>query len=627
MTDKLTNFRRADAPLPERNRLWPLYGAGFDNLGLNEQPIDVPMPAYGPGELLVRHDACGLCFSDIKVITLGEQHPRIYRDMRANPITLGHEIAMTVVGVGENLREQYHVGDRFTIQADVFVDGVGYAYGYEIQGGLSLYNVIDQRVLAGDGGNYLLPVQPSTGYVESALTEPWACVTAAYGLTYRTMLKPGGTAWIVGGGESSDDYTISAGLDECCHPARLLLSNVPAAFDATLRQQAAALGMEVFDVDDLAHPPVTPIDDIVLLHPDPDLIERVSPHLADFGVVALLGTEPLSRKVNVDIGRVHYNRWVYVGTQSHDVARAYADVPVRSSLQPGGRALFVGAGGPMGRMHVQRAIEVAGAPAVMVCSDVSDLRLNDLRDSYAAEAAAKGIEFICLNPMDREAYAAGMARFTPHLTSPLRGERDQSTPHLTSPLRGERDQSTPHPASPLRGERDQTTPPPSEGGGWEEGGSGFDDIIVLAPVPAVIADAAQWLAPRGVMNVFAGVARGVTTQLDLSDVYLKDARVIGHSASTIDDLRLMLHQAESGELSPNRSLAAVGSLSAAKDGLAAVRDTVFPGKVVIFPHIKELPLTALHDLADTLPSVHALLRDGREWTVEAEAEFLRIMLP
>ncbi|MFZ2362352.1 MAG: alcohol dehydrogenase catalytic domain-containing protein [Anaerolineae bacterium] len=601
MTDKLTNFRRADGPLPERNRLWPLYGAGFDNLGLNDQPIDVPMPSYGPDELLVRHDACGLCFSDIKVITLGEQHPRIYRDMRANPITLGHEIALTVVGVGENLADQYQVGDRFTIQADVFVDGVGYAYGYEIQGGLSLYNVIDQRVLNGDGGNYLLPVQPGTGYVESALTEPWACVTAAYGLTYRTMLKPGGTAWIIGAPVRTDSpgpetgqlnassgspaqdqdcqsYVISAGLDECCHPARLLLSKVPPAFDAWLREQAAALGIEVIDAPDTARPPVTPIDDIVLLHPDPDLIELVSPHLADFGVVALLGNEPLSRKVNVDIGRVHYNRWLYVGTQSHDVARAYADVPVRSALQPGGRALFVGAGGPMGRMHVQRAIEVAGAPAVMVCSDVSDLRLNDLRESYAAEAAAKGIELICLNPMDKEAYAASMARFTPHPSSP-QGE-----------------------------------------------GYGFDDIIVLAPVPAVIADAAHWLAPRGVMNVFAGVARGVTTQLDLSDVYLKDARVIGHSASTIDDLRLMLHQAESGELSPNRSLAAVGSLSAAKEGLAAVRDTVFPGKVVIFPHIKELPLTALPDLADSLPSVHALLKDGREWTVEAEAEFLRIML-
>ena len=72
------------------------------------------------------------------------------------------------------------------------------AYGYRLQGGLSGYNVIDQRILNGDDGNYLIPVQPATGYAESALTEPWACVTAAYGLKYRTGLKAGGTAWIVG---------------------------------------------------------------------------------------------------------------------------------------------------------------------------------------------------------------------------------------------------------------------------------------------------------------------------------------------------------------------------------------------------------------------------------------------
>ncbi len=107
----------------------------------------------------------------------------------------------------------------------------------------------------------------------------------------------------------------------------------------------------------------------------------------------------------------------------------------------------------------------------------------------------------------------------------------------------------------------------------------------------------------------------------------KDARIIGHSASTIDDLRLTLFQAETGQLSPNRSVAAVGSLSAARDGLQAVLDTTFPGKVVIFPHIKDMPLTALPDLKDTLPSVYAKLKDGREWTVEAEEEFLRLMLP
>ena len=57
--------------------------------------------------------------------------------MWADPVTLGHEVNSTVVGVGQNLRDRYQIGDRFVIQADIFVDGVGYAYGYEIQGGLS----------------------------------------------------------------------------------------------------------------------------------------------------------------------------------------------------------------------------------------------------------------------------------------------------------------------------------------------------------------------------------------------------------------------------------------------------------------------------------------------------------
>ncbi|MCA9906748.1 MAG: alcohol dehydrogenase catalytic domain-containing protein, partial [Anaerolineae bacterium] len=198
MSDKLTDYRAVKEPLPEENVIWPLYGAGIDNLGQDGGTLTRSMPECGPDQLIVRHDACGICFSDVKILRLGPEHPRIYRDMKTRPVVMGHEVAMTIVKVGDQLKDKYHVGDRFTIQADIITGGLGVAYGYEMDGGFSKYGLVDQRVLNGDEGNYLLPVTDDTGVVESALVEPWACVVAAYRLEYRTALKAGGTTWIIG---------------------------------------------------------------------------------------------------------------------------------------------------------------------------------------------------------------------------------------------------------------------------------------------------------------------------------------------------------------------------------------------------------------------------------------------
>ncbi|MEW5961353.1 MAG: alcohol dehydrogenase catalytic domain-containing protein [Chloroflexota bacterium] len=572
MGEKIEKYRQA-AGIAAQNYLWPLYGAGLDNLGQAGQPIDVHIPEYGPDELLVRHDACGICFSDIKVINAGEQHPRIFRDMKKEPVVLGHEVSLTIVGVGDNLKDQYKIGERFIVQADIYDKGVNYAYGYMIQGGMSQYNVIDRRILNGDDGNYLLPVRPETGYAESALAEPWACVIAAYQLRYRTGLKAGGATWIIGTAGASDDYFFGAGFDTSSHPARLALTNAPAALAAKFRQLAAGLHVEVLDIPaEQLHQPeagLPAFDDIIILGPDPDMIEAASPHLADFGIVALIAAEPLSRPVQVDVGRIHYNRWTYVGGPGPDLARAYSDFPIPAELEAGGKTWFVGAGGPMGQMHVQRAVQSARPPRTILCTDLFEDRLQALEDMFGTEARTRGIDFICLG-VKAENYAQRLAGIA---------------------------------------------------------GDGFNNIIILAPAAAVASQAATYLAGGGVMNIFAGLKRGTLATLDLSPVYQRQVRFIGHTASTIEDLRLMLHQTESGQLSPNRSVAAVGSLQAAKDGYQAVQEARFPGKVVVFPQIKDFPLTALPDLKDKLPTVYARLKDGREWTVEAEREFLELMLP
>jgi threonine dehydrogenase-like Zn-dependent dehydrogenase len=568
MTDKLSLFRKAQDPIPTVQHLWPLYGAGLENLGVDGKPLEVPVPVCGPNELLIRHDACGLCFSDIKVITQGQEHPRIQRDMKKEPVILGHEVCMTIMQVGENLSGQYQVGQRLTLQTDIIFKGKGLAYGYLIQGGLSQYSIIDEKIIHSDQGNFLIPLRPDVGYAESALTEPWACVVAAYRLKYRSQLKTGGDAWFIGAGDERP-FTISAGLDETSHPARVFITKLSAQFEAWLRQRAASLGIEVVDVADVQSLPQEFVDDIILLGNDPDLVEAASPHLALHAVFCIMSETPLARKVNIDVGRVHYHRWVYVGGRGLDISQAYGQNPVRATLKPGGKAWFVGAGGPMGRMHVQRAIQFPDGPSLVVCTDVTNDRLEDLRASFSEEARQKGIRFICLNPAN-QADAAQMAAFRQE---------------------------------------------------------GFDDIIVAAPVPVVIADAATYLARGGVMNVFAGLARGSMVNLDMSSTYLNDTRIIGHSASSLSDMQETVSRVTSGDLSTNRSVAAVGSLNAARDGYQAVKDMVFAGKVVIYPQIKDFPLTSLAELKEQLPTVFALLKDGHEWTNEAEEEFLRLMLP
>lgn len=186
MPSNLDAYRTASAALPEENRLWPLYGAGFENLGVDGGPLDVPLAHPGPGELLVRHDAAGICTSDIKVIRIGEQHHYVHHNMRERPVVLGHEVTLTVIEVGTDLQANFRPGDRFIVQPAILNEGTVTGYGFELQGGFSRHSIVDRRVFAIDDGSYLVPVHPGDGYAEVALCEPWSCVEASYAVTYRT---------------------------------------------------------------------------------------------------------------------------------------------------------------------------------------------------------------------------------------------------------------------------------------------------------------------------------------------------------------------------------------------------------------------------------------------------------
>jgi threonine dehydrogenase-like Zn-dependent dehydrogenase len=573
-------YKNGAGTIPQTMKAWQVFGTGLESVGRDGKPTEIPVYEVGPDQLLARIDAAGLCFSDIKIITLGREHPRLYnRDLENDPIVMGHEAAITIVKVGANYEGKYKVGQRFVVQAEAYFKGKNLAFGYMLPGALEEYTILGPELLEGDDGCYLIPMGDDTGYSEAALTEPWACVVCAYRVRPRRVLKAGGVVWAIGAaGAESVFYSLGSFEYASTFPHALYLTDVPERLANEIRSLCYTAGIDVKTTAPLAELDLDAtfgeggVDDIFILGtPEPEVVERAASRLAKRGVLNLIGSGQISRKCSIDVGRIHYDGHFYQGCPGTDVSCGYFSSR-GPELKPGGKAWMLGGAGPMGQMHVQLAIEQSDGPSVIVASDIDDERLATIPARFGAAAKAKGKELICLNPkaMGDEAFDAKLREIAPE---------------------------------------------------------GFDDVVVLVPAPVLVAQGADYVARDGWLNIFAGVARGTMADLDVTRVCTDNVRYTGTSGSSIDDLRHTLHLAETGELSPNRSVAAIGGIEAAHEGLEGVKGARFTGKVVIYPQIKGLPLTTLEELADRLPEVAAKLSPEGAWTREAERALIERFLP
>jgi hypothetical protein len=121
---------------------------------------------------------------------------------------------------------------------------------------------------------------------------------------------------------------------------------------------------------------------------------------------------------------------------------------------------------------------------------------------------------------------------------------------------------------------------------------------------------------------FAGVPNGTYAPLDLSKIYLHGAQYTGTSGSALSDQALVIEKTLRKRLSPARSVGAVGGMEAAVEGVRAMLDGRFAGKVIIFPQVEGLPLTGLDELRKTEPAVAEKLGPGGLWTPAAEQALL-----
>ncbi|MGZ5400869.1 MAG: zinc-binding dehydrogenase, partial [Nocardioides sp.] len=568
MTSAYDRYRAADLELPEETWAWNLWGAGEENMGKDDRPELLPVPSPDADQMLVRIDSVGLCFSDVKIMRQGGSHPKLYdRDLATEPTRLGHEVSLTVIEVGDNLKDRYHAGQRLAVQPDIYQDGRSTAYGYTIPGGLIQYHLMGTEMLDTDDGACLLPLPDTMGYAEASTLEPWGCVMAAYTQRRRLEPKAGGTMWIIGRPGDEREYLFSSGLDAS---ATIVMTDVPASVENLLEGTSATTvvrdGIGPVDyralVDELTDG--AGFDDIVVLDPrSAATVSAVATHIARRGTLNLVGETALDGLVDTDVGRLHYDYTAYIGGRGPDIAASYGEARNRCDLRSEGTTVFVGAGGPMGLMHVQRAIQQPGGPRKIVATEVSDERLKALEDRLGHLAQRNACELITFNSQTA----------------------DQSLRDFIMALTDNR---------------------------------GADDVVVSVPISDVMAEADTVMNPDGMLVFFAGVPNGTMAPLNLSAVYLDNAQYTGTSGLTIHDQQQVVDLADRGELSPGSIVGAVGGMKAAKDGLQALVDGSYSGKVLIFPQIHDLPLMGLDELEKTLPDVAAKLGAGDTWNDEAE---------
>lgn len=160
---------------------------------------EVPTPRPGPGEVLVRVRACGICGSDVHGFdgSTGRRRP---------PLIMGHEASGIVAEVGPGVT-RFHPGDRVTFDSTIYCGRCAYCRQgrinlceqrrvlgvscaeYRQDGAFAEYVVVPEHIA------YHLPENVS--FEQAALIEP---LSVALHALNRAQLKVGDSVAIIGGG-------------------------------------------------------------------------------------------------------------------------------------------------------------------------------------------------------------------------------------------------------------------------------------------------------------------------------------------------------------------------------------------------------------------------------------------
>ena len=235
------------------------------------------------------------------------------------------------------------------------------------------------------------------------------------------------------------------------------------------------------------------------------------------------------------------------------------------NIKEGGAVAILAGCGPMGLVAIDIALHGDVKPALVVVTDLDEARLARAAEIYSPEAAAKdGIRLVFSAATDKETLLA------------------------------------------------------------INGGKGYDDVFVYAPVPAVVTLGDSLLGFDGCLNFFAGPTdKTFSAPVNFYDVHYGQHHYAGTSGSTPDDMKDIVRLIGEGRIDPAPMVTHIGGMDAVIETTKNL-PSIPGGKKLIYTHI-ELPLTALADFAELgktdarFATLDALVKEANGlWCAKAE---------
>ena len=211
-------------------------------------------------------------------------------------------------------------------------------------------------------------------------------------------------------------------------------------------------------------------------------------------------------------------------------------------IKEGGAVAILAGVGPMGLGAIDYGIHCDRKPRLMVVTDIDSDRLKRAASLLTVEDAAKnGVKLVYVNTMEHEDPVAYIKSLN--------------------------------------------------------GGEGYDDVFVYAPVAPLVEQGDALLGFDGCLNFFAGPTKSdFSAKFNFYDVHYAFHRITGTSGGNTDDMREALKMAGEGKINPAIMISHVGGLDSVIDTTLNLPN-IKGAKKLAYTNIS-MPMTAIADFAE-----------------------------